>query len=205
MECAALCFVIADCCRCIDTKYVKTSVPDIKYNFSNTMTGKENNSRLFTARGDRRNPTPPSPGEGASLSKNCHPGSRRDSCTSSEVRLYSWSASTSIDMSLASCCNSLTRTSELRVRQFIVAIFAWFSLRGTSLLRATNSEECDVLLGDRYFCFLARLSSILLRPWCTMIEQGDTTRPVVVSTEPSEIVKEYENIRHTSLYAVMYE
>ena len=37
MECAALCFVIIDCCRCIDKKYVKTSVPDIKYNFSNTM------------------------------------------------------------------------------------------------------------------------------------------------------------------------
>ena len=133
---------------------------------------------------------PPTPGEGAPLSKNCHPGSRRDSCTSNEVRLCSWTASTSIDMSLASCCNSLTRTSELRVRQFIVAIFAWLSLRGTSHWRATNSEECNVVWHDQYFCFLARLASLLLKPWCTMIEQGDTTRPVVVFTEPSETVKE---------------
>ena len=37
---------------------------------------------------------------------------------------------------------------------------------------------------------LARLASLLLRPWCTMIEQGDTTWPAVDSSEPSEAVKE---------------
>ena len=31
---------------------------------------------------------------------------------------------------------------------------------------------------------------LLLRPWCIMIEQGDTTRPAVDSSEPSEAVKE---------------
>ena len=73
---------------------------------------------------------------------------------------------------------------------FIVAIFAWLSLRGTSPVRATNSEECDVVWCDRYLCFLACLASLLLKPSGTMIEQGDTTRPAVVSTEPSETVKE---------------
>ena len=133
---------------------------------------------------------PPTPGEGVSLSKNCHPGSRRDLCTSKDVRLCSWTASTSIDMSLASCCNSLTRISELRVRQFIVAIFAWLSLRATSPWRATNSEECDVVWSDRCSSFLARLASLLQKPWCTMIEQGDSTCPAMVSTEPSKTVKE---------------
>ena len=131
---------------------------------------------------------PLTPGAGVSISKNCLPGSRRDLCTSNEVRLCSWTASTPIDMSLASCCNSLTRTSEIRVRQFIVAIFAWFCLRGTSLWRATNSEECDVDWRDGYFLFLVRLASLLQKPWCTMIEQGDTTRPAVVSIETSETV-----------------
>ena len=54
------------------------------------------------------------------------------------------SVSKSIDQSLASRCNSLTRTSELRVRQIIVAIYAWLSLRDTSSRRATNSEEFGV-------------------------------------------------------------
>ena len=40
------------------------------------------------------------------------------------------------------------------------------------------------------FCFLARASSLLLRPWCIMIERGDTTRYAVSSSEPSEDVKE---------------
>ena len=92
-------------------------------------------------------------------------------------------------LSLASWCNSLTQTSEIRMRQFIVAIFAWLNLRDTSPWLATNSEECDVVWRIRYFCFLARLTSLLLKPWCIMIEQGDTTRPAVVSTEPSEAVK----------------
>ena len=67
---------------------------------------------------------------------------------------------------------------------------AWFSLRDTSPLRATNSEECDVAWRNRYFCFLARLASLLLKPWCIMIELGDTTRPEEDSSEPSEAVKE---------------
>ena len=67
---------------------------------------------------------------------------------------------------------------------------AWFSLRDTSPWRATNSEECDVVCSNRYLCFLARLASLLLKPWCTMIEQGDTTRPAVDPSEPSEAVKE---------------
>ena len=39
------------------------------------------------------------------------------------------------------------------------------------------------------FTFL-HVSPLLLKPWCTMIEQGDTTRPAVDSSEPSEAVKE---------------
>ena len=38
--------------------------------------------------------------------------------------------------------------------------------------------------------FLALLTSILLKPWCTMIERGDTTRPAVVPSELSEEVEE---------------
>ena len=34
------------------------------------------------------------------------------------------------------------------------------------------------------------LSGLILKPWCTIMEQGDITRPTVVSTEPSETVKE---------------
>ena len=67
---------------------------------------------------------------------------------------------------------------------------AWLSLRDTSPWRAANSEECDVVWRNRYFCFLARLASLLLKPLCTMIEHGDTTRPAVDSSEPSEAVKE---------------
>ena len=142
------------------------------------------------ALGDRRNLMPPTPGEGASLSNICHPGSRRYLCTSNEVRLCIWTASTSIGLSLASCCNYLTQTSEIRVRQFIVAIFAWLSLRDTSPWRATSSEECDAVWRNRYICFLACLVSSLLKPWSTIIKQNDTTWPTVVSSEPSEAVKE---------------
>ena len=67
---------------------------------------------------------------------------------------------------------------------------AWLSLRDTSPWRATNSEECDVVWRDRYFCFLALLASLLLTPLCTIIEQGDTTQTMVDSSEPSEAVKE---------------
>ena len=67
---------------------------------------------------------------------------------------------------------------------------AWLSLRDTSPWRATNSEECDVAWCNRYLCFLARLASLLLKPWCIMIEQGDTTQPAVDSSEPSKAVKE---------------
>ena len=67
---------------------------------------------------------------------------------------------------------------------------AWLSLRDTSHWRATNSEECDVVRRNRYFCFHARLASLLLKPWCNMIDQGDTKRPAVDSSEPPEAVKE---------------
>ena len=36
------------------------------------------------------------------------------------------------------------------------------------------------------------LTSLLLKPWSTMIERGDTALPAVVPSEPSEAVKEYE-------------
>ena len=74
---------------------------------------------------------------------------------------------------------------------------AWLSLRDTSPWRASNSEECDVVWHNQYVCFLARLTSMLLKPWCIMIEQGDTILPAVDSTEPSEAVNEYEKIRST--------
>ena len=50
--------------------------------------------------------------------------------------------------------------------------------------------ECDAVWRNRYFCFLARLTSMLLKPWCTIVEEGDTIWPVVDSSEPSEAVKE---------------
>ena len=67
---------------------------------------------------------------------------------------------------------------------------AWLNSRDTSSWRSTNSEECDVIWRNQYFCFVARLASLLLKPWCIMIEQGDTTRPAVDFYEPSESVKE---------------
>ena len=39
------------------------------------------------------------------------------------------------------------------------------------------------------FAFL-HTSPLLLKRWCIMIEQGDTTRPAVDSSQPSEAVKE---------------
>ena len=66
---------------------------------------------------------------------------------------------------------------------------ACFGLRDTSPWRATNSEECDVVWCNQYFSFLALLASLLLMPWCILIEQGDTTRPALGYSEPSEDVK----------------
>ena len=60
----------------------------------------------------------------------------------------------------------------------------WLSLRDTSPWRATNSEECDAVWRSRYSCFLACLASLLLKPWCIMIVQGNNTRPAVDSSEP---------------------
>ena len=40
------------------------------------------------------------------------------------------------------------------------------------------------------FCFPARLTSLLQKSWCTMMEQGDSTWPAKDSSEPSEAVKE---------------
>ena len=65
------------------------------------------------------------------------------------------------------------------------------SLGYTSPLLATNREEYDVVLGNRYFDFL-HASPLLLKPWCIMIEQGDVTRSLVVPNEPSQTVKEYK-------------
>ena len=59
---------------------------------------------------------------------------------------------------------------------------AWLSLRDSSPWRATNSEVCDVARGNRY--------QNNQKPWCIMIEQVDTTRPAVDSSEPSEAVME---------------
>ena len=67
---------------------------------------------------------------------------------------------------------------------------AWLSLRDASPWRATNSEECDVVRRTRYFCFLARLASLILKPWCIMPELCNSTWPAVDSSEPSEAVKE---------------
>ena len=74
---------------------------------------------------------------------------------------------------------------------------AWLSLRDTSPLRVTNSEECDVVWRNRYFCFLARLASLLLQPWCAMIELCDTTRPAEDSSEPSEAEGRSERMEET--------
>ena len=70
---------------------------------------------------------------------------------------------------------------------------AWLCLRDTSPWRATNSEECDVVWRNRYLCFLARLDSLLLKPWCIMIEQGDTTWTAMDPPEPSEAVFDIRN------------
>ena len=89
----------------------------------------------------------------------------------------------SIDLSLARCCDFFTRTSELRVRQSIVDTITWVSLRDT-IVRSV------MLFGIINSSFLGMPHLLLLKPWCTMIEQGDTTRPAVVPFEPSEAVKE---------------
>ena len=59
----------------------------------------------------------------------------------------------------------------------------------TSPWRATNSEECNVVWRYRH-SFLARHTSLLLKPRLSIIERGDTTRLAVVTSEPSEAVKE---------------
>ena len=51
--------------------------------------------------------------------------------------------------------------------------------------------KCVMLFGEIDVLLLARHASLPLEPWCTMIERGDTTRPMVVLSEPSEAVKEY--------------
>ena len=59
---------------------------------------------------------------------------------------------------------------------------AWLSLRDTSPWRATNSEECDVVWRNPCICFIAHLASLLLKPWCIMIVQGDSSWPAVDSS-----------------------
>ena len=68
--------------------------------------------------------------------------------------------------------------------------YAWLSMQDTSHWWATNSAECDVVWRSRYFCFHARLASLLLKPLCIMVEQGETTRPALDSSEPSEAMNE---------------
>ena len=70
-----------------------------------------------------------------------------------EVDARLWRRVYTLDLSLASCCNSLTRISELIMRQFIDALLTWLSLRDTSLWRAINNEECDVVWRNLYFLF----------------------------------------------------
>ena len=67
---------------------------------------------------------------------------------------------------------------------------AWMSLQDTSHRRATNSEECDVVGAIDIFAFLHASPLNFFIPWCTMIVQGDTTRPAVDFSELSETVKE---------------
>ena len=57
--------------------------------------------------------------------------------------------------------------------------------------------ECDVVWRNQCFFFFAHLAYLLLKQWCTMIEQGDATRPAVDSSEPSVTVKEYEKKQST--------
>ena len=74
---------------------------------------------------------------------------------------------------------------------------AWWSSLNTLHWRATNTEECDVVWQNLYFCFHARFASILLKPWCITIESGVTTLSSVDSSEPSEVVKEWDKKRCT--------
>ena len=48
----------------------------------------------------------------------------------------------------------------------------------------------NVMLFGAIDIFFARLNSLLLIQYCTMIERVDTTRPAVVSSKQSEAVKE---------------
>ena len=131
-------------CRCVIKENVKTSVREIQNNHSNALNVEEEEKQSLYGTRRQKESDATNPRVGVSLIKNSHPGNRNDSCTPCEVRLYSWTVSTLIDQSLASNCNALTRTSELTVRQFMVAIYAWLSLRDTSSMRAFNSEEFGV-------------------------------------------------------------
>ena len=54
---------------------------------------------------------------------------------------------------------------------------AWLSLWDTSPWRATNSESVMLFGVIDILAFLH--TSLLLKPWCIIIEQGDTTQSVV--------------------------
>ena len=88
------------------------------------------------------------------------------------------------------CINYSGNKADLADYEIIYLNVLYQVLRDASPCLATNSEECNVVWRNRYFCFLARLVSILLKSWCIMIEQGDTTRPAVNSSEPLEAVME---------------
>ena len=68
------------------------------------------------------------------------------------------------------------------------------SLMNTSPWRATSSDEYDVAWRNRFY-LLAHFTSLLLKPWCTMIERDNGTRPAVIPSEPSEAVKGWKNLR----------
>ena len=70
MACAALCSVIPDCCRCVDTKYAKTSITDIRCFPSNTMTVEVEGQQGLHG---TRCPIPPISVEWFSLIKIGHP------------------------------------------------------------------------------------------------------------------------------------
>ena len=77
------------------------------------------------------------------------------------------------------------RSSSTKLKEKRLVEFA-----GYITLAGNQQWVCDIVWRIRYFCFLARRSSYHLEPWCTMIVQGDTTRPAVDSSELSEAVKE---------------
>ena len=106
----------------------ETLITDIQYYLSNRMNGEGEEQLGLHGMSWQEWSNATNPREVVLFGKNCHPGCRRDLFTFNEVRLRSWTASSSIDLWLANCYNASIWTSKLRVRLFIVAILAWLSL-----------------------------------------------------------------------------